>query len=130
MPENERSELVLPANFSDGGVLEATRRFQVASCAFIIPARSPTRGSGLGAVVDMLMLGVDVAQAATASRTIARKRMSDPYERAVEVVTDAGTVRRPAFSACDRSRWFDQRRYRTRTCRRLLPRRRPLRTAR
>lgn len=39
-------------NFSDGGVFETTRRFHPASAAFIHPARSPTRGSGLGGVMD------------------------------------------------------------------------------
>ena len=50
---------------SDGGVVETNRTFQAASAALNHPARSPTRGSGLGAVVDMLP--VDVAQAARAS---------------------------------------------------------------
>ena len=45
--------MVTPANFSDGRVFETTRRFQVASPAFISPARRPTRRSGLGAVVDI-----------------------------------------------------------------------------
>src|SRR5207244_12333506 len=53
LPMNARSELVLPRNFSEGGVFESTRRFHVASAAFIKPARSPTRGSGLGAAADM-----------------------------------------------------------------------------
>src|SRR6185503_733982 len=47
---------------------ETTRRFHVASWAFIMPARSPTRGSGEGAVVDMLTWGDD-AQAAEAIPT-------------------------------------------------------------
>src|SRR5207249_9437211 len=53
LPENERSEFVTPANFSDGRVFETTRRFQVASPAFIAPGRRPTRRSGVGAVVDI-----------------------------------------------------------------------------
>src|SRR3954465_1256733 len=56
-PLNARSELVFPRNASDGGVFETTRRFHVASSAFIRPARRPTRGSGLGAAVDMLPAG-------------------------------------------------------------------------
>src|SRR5689334_21911772 len=40
-------------NASDGGCFATTVRFQVASPASIQPARSPTRGSGLGAEVDM-----------------------------------------------------------------------------
>src|SRR5260370_25835479 len=54
VPENARSELVTPANFSDGGVFETTRRFHDASPASMSPARRPTRGSGVGATVDML----------------------------------------------------------------------------
>ncbi|MEO8199796.1 MAG: hypothetical protein ABI679_04670, partial [Gemmatimonadota bacterium] len=53
------SELVTPMNFSDGCVFETTRRFQDASAAFINPARRPTRGSGLGGVVDMLPAPAD-----------------------------------------------------------------------
>ena len=53
LPVNARSELVIPTNSFDGGVCETTRRFQVASPAFMSPAWRPTRGSGFGAVVDM-----------------------------------------------------------------------------
>jgi hypothetical protein len=63
----DRSEFVDPTNFSEGGVLEATFRFQVASSAFIRPARRPTRGSRRGAVVDTLLaLVVDVDEDAQA----------------------------------------------------------------
>src|SRR5215208_6594199 len=41
-------------NFSEGGVDETFRRFQIASSAFHQPARRPTRGSGLGGDIDML----------------------------------------------------------------------------
>src|SRR5687768_4482657 len=59
-PLKARSELVSRRspgvvglkNFSEGGVFDTTRRFQAASPAFIHPARRPTLGSGLGAVVD------------------------------------------------------------------------------
>ena len=44
----------MPTNFADGGVCESTRRFQVASCASMSPALRPTRGSGFGAVADVL----------------------------------------------------------------------------
>src|SRR5438445_10498539 len=53
LPVNARSEFVTPANFSEGGVCDTTRRFQDAAAAFVTPARRPTRRSGLGAVVDM-----------------------------------------------------------------------------
>src|SRR5712691_914089 len=72
-PTNERSELMKEkspglarlTNCSDGGVVETRRTFHAARAAFIHPARSPTRGSGLGAVVDMLPF--EVAHAAAAS---------------------------------------------------------------
>jgi hypothetical protein len=46
---------VIPAKLAGGGVLETTRRFHDASPAFMRPARRPTRGSGLGAAVDIAM---------------------------------------------------------------------------
>ncbi len=53
----------------EGGVVDTRRMFQAACAAFIHPARSPTRGSGLGAVVDMLTF--EVAHAATDSAAMA-----------------------------------------------------------
>src|SRR3954447_18458623 len=70
-------------NCSDGGVLDTTRRFHTASPASIFPARSPTLGSGLGAVVDLLVAGegvpervleVDFEHAANETRPRARDR--------------------------------------------------------
>ncbi len=55
--------------FGEGCVVETRWMFQAASAASIHPARSPTRGSGLGAVVETLSL--DEAHAARASATIA-----------------------------------------------------------
>jgi hypothetical protein len=40
-------------NALDGGVFESNRRFHAAVPALNQPALRPTRGSGLGAVVDM-----------------------------------------------------------------------------
>ncbi len=87
-PLNARSELVTPANFPGGGVFDTTRRFQVASAAFISPARRPTRGSGLGATVDMFAPPDDAhaarvhtpivrAGTATARETLTRQFMVD-----------------------------------------------------
>src|SRR2546426_8704035 len=87
-PENERSELVTPANFSDGRVFETTRRFQVASPAFISPARRPTRRSGVGGVVDISSFAV--AQAARHSATVASDRDND----AAFTVGSGGRLRR------------------------------------
>ena len=58
VPQNARSELVMPAKCSGDGVcdtmLQIPDRFEPASCR---PALSPTRGSGDGAV----MSGADMA---------------------------------------------------------------------
>ena len=56
-PLKAMSELVTPLNFSDGCVSETTCMFHVASWALNWPALRPTRGSGLGADVDMLFAG-------------------------------------------------------------------------
>src|SRR5438105_14589473 len=53
---NARSELVSPLNGAGGGVCDSTCRFQTASPALSVPARSPTRGSGIGSPGDMLLI--------------------------------------------------------------------------
>src|SRR3989449_7988266 len=53
----------------EGGVVETSWMFQAASPASIHPARSPTRGSGLGATVEKGRW--DGAHAATDNATIA-----------------------------------------------------------
>ena len=53
----------------EGGVVETSWMFQAASPASIHPARSPTRGSGLGAAVEKGRW--DGAHAATDNATIA-----------------------------------------------------------
>src|SRR5258706_360813 len=75
MPENERSELVLPANFPCDGLRDTTRMFHVASAALNMPARSPTRGSGFGATVDMLYCGPPAQAAETIPTARDSKRM-------------------------------------------------------
>src|SRR5919112_191240 len=68
LPLNARSEFVSRpspgvlglVNLSEGRVVETSRRFQIASPASHQPARSPMRGSGLGADIDMLAAGEDV----------------------------------------------------------------------
>src|SRR4029450_13538375 len=62
------SELVTRAKCSEGGVLETSLRFQAAVPASVSPALSPTRGSGLGAVVDMPALEADEEEPAHAER--------------------------------------------------------------
>ena len=71
LPLNARSECVTPMNGSAGGMFESKRMFQAVSAAFvtmiflvvsfdhlaIVPAASPTRGSGLGTEVDMFCIG-------------------------------------------------------------------------
>src|SRR6058998_1947617 len=73
---NDRSELVTPTNFSDGGVFDTSRRFQAAWPASISPARSPTRGSLPGAGPDRRSppLLDDEAHAARENTAIASAR--------------------------------------------------------
>ena len=67
------SECVTPLKRAEGGVFETRRMFHAASAAFtrmmrrawlsiitesVTPARSPTRGSGLGGVAELLVIGV------------------------------------------------------------------------
>src|SRR5437667_11448463 len=99
-PMNARSELVMPANFSGGGVFETTRRFHVASPAFMTPARRPTRGSGLGATVDMFA-PPDDAHAATALNPIVRSRNRTSREimrRSFEETKSETRARHPVVS--------------------------------
>src|SRR5438093_13084312 len=96
-PVNARSELVSLLSpgllrlmkFSDGGVLDTSRRFQAASPALNQPAFSPTRGSGRGAAADMSRFGdgaapagddEDLAHAARDSAASAKDR--EPSEMA------------------------------------------------
>src|SRR5439155_25314444 len=112
LPENERSEFVTPANFSDGRVFETTRRFQVASPAFIAPGRRPTRRSGVGAVVDISSF--EVAQAA-----LERARVASARDNDADVTVGSG-CRRRACGSYGQFRWTDPRRRRRRTGRRSL----------
>src|SRR5687768_3909142 len=57
LPVKAMSELVLPANGPVGGDFDTTRKFHAASAASIFPALRPTRASGLGAGVDMVLAG-------------------------------------------------------------------------
>src|SRR5260221_8544172 len=71
LPLKARSEWVTPMNGSAGGMFESSRMFQAVSAALvtmiflvvsfdhlaIVPAASPTRGSGLGAEGDMFCIG-------------------------------------------------------------------------
>src|SRR5438034_7226044 len=73
---NDRSELVTPTNFSDGGVFATSRRFQAAWPASMSPARSPTRASLPGAGVDRRSPALldDEAHAARENTAIASER--------------------------------------------------------
>src|SRR5437870_7082823 len=81
-------------NFSDGGVFDTSRRFQLASPALNQPAWRPTRGSGVGGVVDMLYVRDDVAHAAT-QRKLPRTRTGGFMAGSVEGVS-------PASCSCGR----------------------------
>src|SRR5215510_52818 len=54
LPENARSECVAPRVFPFGGVVDSMRMFHAACAASQRPGRSPTRGSGDGAVADTI----------------------------------------------------------------------------
>src|SRR5262245_53100616 len=54
LPVNAKSELVMPLNFSDGGVVDSRRMFHAACAASHRPAARPTRGSGLGALSETI----------------------------------------------------------------------------
>src|SRR6185503_6196770 len=90
--------------------------FHVASAALNMPAFSPTRGSGLGATVDMLYFGPP-AQAARkkavseAARNVETLGMSDSYEGTERgiIARAPETGARRASSACGRFQWFDRR---------------------
>src|ERR1700722_753431 len=58
---NAMSEFVSPRNLPVGRVVETRRTFQAACPASHSPALRPTRGSGLGAFVDMLAAGAGAA---------------------------------------------------------------------
>src|SRR6187549_2412425 len=53
-PENARSERVAPSTAAVGGVVEIIFMFQAACAASHRPALSPTRGSGVGAVIETI----------------------------------------------------------------------------
>src|SRR5689334_18576695 len=108
-PVKARSELVYPTKSWEGGVCDTTFRFQVASCASNRPALSPTRGSGLGGVADMLPPAVEVEWAHPA--TAARPRRSETDRSDGRAMTDSlrfrrrvGTTGPPASSPCGQSR--------------------------
>src|SRR5436305_920265 len=56
LPENARSEFVMPANGESEATWPIIRRFQIAEPASCRPALSPTRGSGDGAVTSGLAI--------------------------------------------------------------------------
>src|SRR5688572_6966782 len=102
-----RSELVTPTNFAEGGVVETRRRFQAATPASNLPARRPTRGSGLGGATAMLGAGVEsvpavAEQAASASTPASRMQY-------VEIRFIGVTPWQRASVPFARSRWFDRR---------------------
>src|SRR5437763_5005837 len=88
----------------EGGVVETSWMFQAASPASIHPARSPTRGSGLGAAVEKGRW--DGAQAATDNATIANNAFD---------FTEGSLKGHRASGSCGRSRWSGRRSRRRRT---------------
>ena len=82
---NARSEFRAVAKSGGDGVLETSRRFQIASPASWSPGLRPTRGSGLGAAAEAAGAGADApppveeAQEAVAPRpkAMVQKRTKD-----------------------------------------------------
>src|ERR1041385_401443 len=130
-PMKARSELVslrspgvlgLMKSF-DGGVFETTRRFHAASPAFIHPARRPTRGSGLGAVLERSGRGAapieadeeDDEEAHAARAESATERRKDGRAEGSGVTGfSPGSKARRASHPSGRSRWSGRRSHRRR----------------
>src|SRR5262245_6534413 len=53
-PVKARSECVAPADDALGGVVEIMRRFHAACAASQRPGARPTRGSGVGGIIEMI----------------------------------------------------------------------------
>src|SRR5881409_4448940 len=85
----------------EGGVVETSWMFQAASPASIHPARSPTRGSGLGAAVEKGCW--DGAHAATDNATIATNA-SDFTEGSLKGRSEERRVGKECSLTC-RYRW-------------------------
>src|SRR5580658_6226315 len=73
----------------DGGVFETTWRFQIASPASNQPALRPTRGSGLGAVIDMSPEGDGAAPGAEDDPPCAQAAVVSTTSAAVSEVCGA-----------------------------------------
>jgi hypothetical protein len=80
-------------------VLETVRRFQIASPASVFPPLSPTRGSGVGAWVDRLLLGegefdrledVELEQAARSASAVASEE-DKGFGYTMQVFLEGGT---------------------------------------
>src|SRR5687767_12807108 len=125
-PEKARSELVRRlspgvvglVNDGDGGVVDTSRRFQIAWPASHHPARSPTRGSGDGGAADSSGAGAvsdaprdeaqpaarPAAESSAAASEAARHRAPDRWSSDAKVMTGPVEVvaARPACCACGR----------------------------
>src|SRR4051812_21189476 len=84
-----------PTNFSDGGVADRTRRFHTASPASLTPARSPTRGSGLGACADIAAALADGPRGAAAVDCAHPAITENP-------ASSSGAAWRPAIARAER----------------------------
>src|SRR5213076_3345077 len=88
LPRNARSELILPSNAAGGGVLETTRRFQIASPASYLPGLSPTRGSDAGAVAGPVRALVVLAHALAVMRASEMQMLWIARERSVREIIE------------------------------------------
>src|SRR5712691_6325580 len=97
-PTNARSEFTSRLSpgvlglmkLDDGGVLDSSRKFQLASPALNQPARRPTRGSGFGAAIDRFDVAVDDAHATP------NKAKAASHRRGAPPSTDRSRAARPA----------------------------------
>src|SRR5207245_8760484 len=78
-----------PTNLSECVVINTTRRLHHASPASMSPARRPTRGSGLGATVDMLPPPDDAHAARADNPTVRTRYRSDGEACTTQVMVES-----------------------------------------
>src|SRR2546430_16965123 len=107
--------MVEPTNSSDGGESLMSLMFHAASPASLSPALSPTRGSGVGATVDLLdalaaPVRPDDAQAARDKAATMQSSVRSDFMTGPIWVRVLRQNRRPASAASARFRSSDRRR--------------------
>src|SRR5438874_5187445 len=95
-------------NDADGCVVETRRMFHDASAASNQPARSPMRGSGLGAVVDMFGAGDTLAIVAV-DPEVAHEASANRPTASVNEKSNEARFTRHSGDCCSRGRRFRKR---------------------